>query len=103
MSRKRRNEERAARLTREFASRAARRLDYLEWVILAGAALVAVGGGALVAVLLRDVAAWSFRATWIVSALLLFGVPGILAMKKIRREEREWLERRNQRVQEPDV
>ncbi len=106
--RQKRDEERAARLTREFASRAARRLDYLEWAILAGAGLVAIGGGALVAFLVRDFSGFSglsFRTTWIVSALILFVVPGGLSLRKVRQEDREWEQKRKRTLQgqEPDV
>jgi hypothetical protein len=45
-------DEEAARITREVTERAIRRLDVLEWVILAGAVLFAVIGGWMVAVLL---------------------------------------------------
>lgn len=103
-SRRRRDEETAARLTREIASKAARRLDVLEWVILAGAGLAAIGGGALVAFLMRELSGWPFRLTWMVSALVLFVVPGAIALRRVRREEREWEERKKiLRGQEPDV
>lgn len=101
----RRDEERAARLTREIAARAARRLDYLEWVILGAAILAAVGGGALVALLLSDLTGLPYRSTWIVASLLLFGVPGTLALRRARREERAWRERiqNDNEGQGPDV
>ncbi len=57
-----RDEEETARL-RAFTARAARRLDYLEWLILAGAVGAATVGGALVALLVTDVTGVSFRLT----------------------------------------
>jgi hypothetical protein len=60
MSRAQRSAEEDARITREVAERAIRRLDILEWVILTG-----------------------------VAALLLFGVPGGIAWRRARREDRE--------------
>lgn len=99
----RRSEEQDARLAQQIAAKAAKRLDYLEWVILAGAALVATGGGALVAVLFKDLMGLPFRPTWIGSAVLLFVVPGSVALHKVRKEEKDWRERKNQLGQEPDV
>lgn len=100
------NDEETARLAREFAARAARRLDYLEWVILAVAVGAAVLGGALVAVLVHDLWALSFRLTWILAAVLLFAVPGGLALRGVKREERAWrkkMRERERESQEPDV
>jgi len=100
----RREDEQTARL-REFTARAARRLDYLEWLILAGAVGAATAGGALIALLLSDVADFPFRLTWIVASVLLFVVPGGLALRRVKKEEREWRKRlENQsEEQEPDV
>ena len=99
-----RDDEEIARLAREFTARAARRLDYLEWVILTVAVGAAVLGGALVALLVRDLAGLPFRITWVVAALLLFVVPGGLALRGVKREERAWRTRMSEReAQEPDV
>jgi len=100
-----RSEEETARQVREFTARAARRLDYLEWFILAGAAGAATVGGALVALLARDLAGFPFRSTWIVASVLLFAVPGGLALRRVKHEERAWRRRRLERekAQEPDV
>ena len=87
MSKQDRSEE--ARLTHEIASRAIRRLDMLEWVILGGAGVFAMVGGAVVAWLLSASAGLSFRPTWVVASLLLFGVPGVIALRRLRRDERE--------------
>jgi len=78
-----------ARLTHEVASRAIKRLDILEWVILVGAVVLSLVGGALVAALLSTSVDLSFRPTWAVASLTLFGVPGIIAVRRIRRDERE--------------
>jgi hypothetical protein len=78
-----------ARVTREIASRAVRRLDLLEWVMLAGAMGLSLAGGALVALLLETSMGLSFRPMWVVASLLLFGVPGVIAIRRMRRDERE--------------
>ena len=78
-----------ARVTREIASRAVRRLDMLEWVMLAGAMALSLVGGALVALLLETSMGLSFRPMWVVASLLLFGVPGVIAIRRMRRDERE--------------
>jgi uncharacterized membrane protein len=101
-----RSDEETARLAREFTARAARRLDYLEWVILAVAVGAAVLGGALVAYLVHDLTEAPFRITWAVAAILLFVVPGGLALRAVKREERAWrtrMEEREREGQEPDV
>jgi len=91
-----------ARLTREIASRAVRRLDILEWVMLAGAVVLSLVGGALVALLLETSVGLSFRPTWVVASLLLFGVPGVIAMKRMRRDEREMREKIRKLTEEND-
>jgi len=89
-----RYDEEAARLAREVAARAIRRLDILEWVILGVAALLAVGGGWLVAVVLASVVSLPFGLVWTVAALLLIGVPAWVALRKHRSEELERERRR---------
>lgn len=69
------------------ARRAIRRLDVLEWAIFVVAALLAAGGGALFALLLEG-AGLPFRATWIGSSVLLFAISGLIAIIKVREEER---------------
>jgi uncharacterized membrane protein len=68
--------------------RAIRRLDILEWVIFAVGAGLATAGGALVAWLASGLWGWDFRSVWIGASLLLFVVPGGMAVAKIKREER---------------
>ncbi len=77
----------AARQARVVAQRAIRRLDVLEWVIFGVGALMATGGGAMVAWLLEG-AGWPFRSTWIGASVLLFAISGSIAIINIRKEER---------------
>ncbi len=81
--------EEQARLAREVAARAVRRLDVLEWVTLSVVGLLSMGGGALVAALLGEALGTAFRPTWVVASLLLFGVPGVIALRRMRADERE--------------
>lgn len=64
---------------RKVASRAIRRLDILEFVILGAAALLAVLAGGLMAYLLSSLTPLPLRATWIVASLLCFVVPAAIA------------------------
>ena len=84
-----------SRLTHEVALRAIRRLDILEWVTLGGAAVLAIAGGALVALLLEDLTGWGYRTLWIVTALLLFAIPGGVTFVQLKREEAESRRRLN--------
>ena len=81
--------EREAQAAHEVAVRAIRRLDILEWVILAGAMLLAIGGGAAVAWLIAPTLAFGFRPIWTVMSVLLFVVPGVIAIRRMRKDERE--------------
>jgi uncharacterized membrane protein len=83
-----------AELAREVAERAIRRLNVLEHLFLLVAAGAALLAGLLVAWLLSQSAGAPFRATWAVSALVLFLVPAGMSSIRVRREEREWQERR---------
>jgi len=82
-------EREASKVTREVARRAIRRLDVLEWLILAVTAALAVGGGGLVAMLVVGRSAPGFRATWMATSLLLLVVPGAVTLARNRRDERE--------------
>ena len=97
-----RAEREAARVTHEVAARAIRRLDILEWVILGGAMLMAIAGGALVSWLIAPALPASFRTTWIVASLGLFGVPGVITLVRLRRDERDARAGDHQRVDESD-
>jgi uncharacterized membrane protein len=87
------NDPETARIAREVASRAVRRLDILEWVILLGAAGLSAVAGALVGVLAAHTLGFSFRVTWVVSSLLIFGVPGWFAMRRAKREDEAFRDR----------
>jgi len=87
VSRRNRRDERAARQIQEVTARAVRRLDVLEWVILAVAAAAATAAGALVAWLLAEPVGVAFRTLWIVASLVLFGVPGWLALRGVKTED----------------
>jgi enoyl-CoA hydratase/carnithine racemase len=89
VSRHSQREEEAAKATRDFTRRAVRRLDMLEWVVLAAAVGLAVGGGAAVALLLAHGSPVAFRATWVVTSLILFIVPGAVVLLRLRREQAE--------------
>ena len=70
------------RAVREEMERVIRRLNVLEYLILGAAALMALGGGALTALLLKESFGSSFRTAWFVSSLLLFLVPGVFVLRK---------------------
>jgi uncharacterized membrane protein len=97
------DQEELARVTRQIAARAARRLDFLEWVIMAGAGVAAAVGGALLALLLGLTVGLPFRITWIVASLLLFIIPGWLALRKVKKEDRERREKILNRTETSDV
>ena len=88
MSRRKSHDDETARITRQVASRAVRRLDLLEWGLLGVTAVLAALGGALVAALLSGPLGVSFRGAWVVASVLMFAVPGALALRKMREEER---------------
>lgn len=87
MSRRSRRDE-ATRRTREVAARAVRRLEFFEWALLVGAAALALVGGALAAAVLATSLGVSFRLLWAGASLLFFVVPGGLALRRARKEER---------------
>ena len=80
---------REAQAAHEVAARAIRRLDILEWLILGGAMVLAIAGGAAVAWLIAPTLAFGFRPIWAVMSLLLFVVPGVIAMRRMRKDERD--------------
>ncbi len=100
MSDRSRSEKEQARAVAEVARRAIRRLDILEWLIYAGAAGLAILGGAGVAWLLSQAGGADFRATWIVGSLVIFVVAGLIAVVKNRKDERAWLRDREQAGEE---
>lgn len=82
-------EREAAQLAQVVTRRAIKRLDILEWVILFAGVGLAMLGGAVVAWIFAGMAGWDLRTTWIGASIVLFVVPGAVAVIKIRREERE--------------
>ena len=71
----------------EIMDRAIRRLGVLEHLLVGMAAVSALVAGALVAWLLGQAFQLPFRATWAVSALLLFILPGGVSWWRVRRDE----------------
>ena len=92
----------AARAAGEVAKRAIRRLNVLEWVILAVAGGLGVGAAALVAPLIAAGVGIPFRWAWITLSVFLFGVPGAIVLLRARREERAEAERRAIRDESSD-
>ena len=80
-------EKEASRVAREVSRRAIRRLDVLEWVILAAAVGLAVGGGALVAWVLTGSSNPTFRTVWMITSVLLFVVPGVIVFIRLKRDQ----------------
>lgn len=83
-----RAEREAAELARIVAQRAIRRLDILEYVMFFAGAGLATLAGALAAWLLEAIAGWNFRTTWLWASIVLFVVPGTIAIIIIKRDER---------------
>lgn len=86
--RRRRRRDEDARRTHVVAARAVRRLEVLEWVLLVGAVVVALGGGALLAALLAAPLGVAFRTLWMAASVAMLVVPGGLALRRARKEER---------------
>lgn len=91
-----------ARRTREVTHRAIRRLDVLEWILLAASTGFAIGSGAVVAFLTRGLLGWSFRPTWVVASVLLFVIPGAIALGRNRTHERDLRRRLNELNRDDD-
>ncbi len=75
------------RETRRVMKRAVGRLNVFEYVLMAGAAMVALLGGAAVGWILQITAGMPFRISWFVSSLLLFVVPGTAVLRREARAE----------------
>lgn len=67
--------------------RAVGRLNLVEYVLMGGAAIVALLGGAAVGWILQITAGIPFRISWFVSSLLLFVVPGAAVLRREARVE----------------
>jgi hypothetical protein len=78
-------EDQDVEVAREVMSRAIRRLNVLEYLILLLALGLALLGGALVAWIVSTAAGLSFRWIWAGASLLLFIVPGgIVYLRELR-------------------
>lgn len=73
------------RAARRVMTRAIRRLNVLEWILLGAAAIASLAGGWLAALLGRSALGLPFRATWMIASLLLFLIPGAMALVAERR------------------
>jgi uncharacterized membrane protein len=83
-----REDREAAERVHLVAQRAVKRLDLLEWVLLAMGGVLASLGGAVIAWLLAALVGWDFRSTWVGASLFLFVVAGTIAIVQIRKDER---------------
>ncbi len=69
--------------------RAIRRLNVLEYLILAASFLLALAGGGLAAYILSVGTALPFRLTWAIISLTLLVIPGILVFGRDYWKHRE--------------
>lgn len=88
-------DEAASRQVRQVAERAIRRLNVLEYVILAAAAGLALLAGGLAALVLDAALGLPFRTTWLVASLVLFVIPAWIAYSRERKLARERAEGRD--------
>ena len=72
---------------REVTARAIRRLDLFEYVILGGAAVLALAAGALAALVVAQAFGAPFRTSWAVASLTFFVVPAIVARLRSRSKD----------------
>lgn len=91
-------ERETAEFARDFTDRAVKRLNILEHLFLLVAAGAALLAGLLVAWLLNQSFELPFRSTWAAASLVLFLLPAGLSWLRVRREDREELERRRNRL-----
>ena len=81
------SEKRRLRETRRMMERAVGRLNVFEYVLMGGAAVLALLGGAAIGWILQITAGIPFRITWFVASLLLFVVPGTAVLRREARAE----------------
>lgn len=87
----------------EGLARAVRRLSALEYLILLGIVILALLGGALLALLLQAAAGFPFRTTWIVGSILFFVVPGAVVLgRELTRNDAGPTDERESRRDEDD-
>ena len=80
----------AAERARQVTRRAIRRLDLFEWAVWGAGAIMATVTAAAIAWVMRAAVGWSFRPTWLVLSMLLFVIPGGVAIMKMRKDERDY-------------
>jgi uncharacterized membrane protein len=73
---------------RRAMERAIRRLNSLEYFIIAIAMALALVAGALAAWLVERLVGGPFRVSWAVASLLFFVVPGAIVLRRERQTER---------------
>ncbi|GMR12372.1 MAG: hypothetical protein BMS9Abin29_0561 [Gemmatimonadota bacterium] len=73
--------------TRRMMERAVGRLNLFEYVLMGGAAIVALLGGAGIAWILQIAVGIPFRVSWFVASLLLFVLPGAAVLRREARAE----------------
>ena len=77
--------EEETRIARAAMSRAIRRLNLLEAILLGASVVAAVAGGWLAALLARSAFGFPLGTTWLFASLLLFAIPAALAWTMERR------------------
>ena len=82
--------------------RAIWRLNVLEYLMMGMTAVLALGGGALVAWILMTSFGVPFRPSWVIASLLLFIIPGLVVFGRERRKKPA-ADRTDNRVVESDV
>ncbi len=90
------------RSARKFMERAIWRLNVLEYLMLGMTAVLALGGGALVAWILMTSFGVPFRPSWVIASLLLIIIPGLVVFGRERRKQPA-ADRTDNRVEEGDV
>jgi len=82
------SEKKAAAVARVVAARAVRRLNVVEYLLIAAAGGLSLGAGAVAGFALEAVAGLPFRAMWAASSLLFFVIPGVVVFGRERRARR---------------